>query len=138
MKTAIKKIFEQIVFYSTSGPTFEHSPKYNNKTKDLAFALEKKHFKAVRKNQIVYIGLQNKYKLFLNDERFQNRCSCECKYFIKHAICMHLVGYSNLFNLNLFGIRYSKPTKPTNFVQKTKKGRKPGRPKLGKALTKDD
>ena len=139
MKTAISKIFEQIVYYSTSGPEFDLMPKYNNKTKELAFSLEKNNFKAIRRNQIIYKGKQNKYKLFLNDERYHNRCSCECAYFIKHAVCMHLVGYSNLYNLNLFDIRYSKPIKPTNFVHKTKKGRKPGRPKLpGKALIKDD
>ena len=82
---------------------------------------------------------ESKYKITLNDDRFHNRCSCERKYFLKHAICMHLVGYSNLYNLNMFGVKYSKPINATNFVIKTKRGRpKGGRNKLmSKALCKD-
>ena len=127
MKLAINKIFEQIVFHSTSGPEFEIFPKYKKNTKELAFTLKKTQFKLIRKNVIVYTGTKNKHKLLLNDARFHSRCSCDCKYFITHGIRMHLVGYSNLFELNLFDIRYSKPIKPTNFVHKIKRSRIGGR-----------
>ena len=40
----------------------------------------------------------------------------DIKYFLKHAICMHLLAYSNFYNLELFGARYAKPITTNNFV----------------------
>ena len=52
---------------------------------------------------------------------------------------MHLVAYSNLFNIDLFDCRYSKPLKKINSVKKNKRGpKKGGREKYGKALDKAD
>ena len=78
----------------------------------------------------------SKHTLIINDDRYYNNCSCSCNYFIKSAVCKHLVALSILNNLNLFDKIYSKPIK---FVNKTKKGRKSGRKKLAeKALIRDE
>ena len=49
------------------------------------------------------------------------------------AVCGHLVAYSNLNDLNLFGKAYSKPVKPVleKFISRNKKGakKKVGAPK---------
>ena len=48
-------------------------------------------------------------------------------------MCAHLVAYSNLNDLNLFGKAYSKPVKPLveKFISRNKKGakKKVGAPK---------
>ena len=51
---------------------------------------------------------KSKYTFTFNDENYVNMCSCSCKYFLKHAVCMHLVAFSNFNNLDLFGNRYSR------------------------------
>ena len=102
----------------------------------------KSNFKKLRNNRIVYKsnykGTETMYYLTINDSDYLNRCSCDCKYFVKHAVCMHLVAYGNLFDYDLFEGRYSKKLKKVNFVKKNKKGaKKGGREKYGKALDKD-
>ena len=123
MKAAITAIFEQIVYYSTSYEEFARMPKYCEKTKELADRLIKSNFKTIRPNKITYTGTFNgkksKYVLTINDERYLNLCSCSCKFFTKHAVCMHLVAYSNFNNLDLFGNRYSKPISKKIFCQKS-------------------
>ncbi len=51
---------------------------------------------------------------------------------------MHLLAYSNFYNLELFGARYAKPLTANNFVTKNKRGPKTGNQKYGKALDKPD
>ena len=92
---------------------------------------------SVQKRRLRFSFKISKYKLTFEDKRYHNLCSCSCKYFLKHAICMHLVGYSNINGLNLFGDKYSKPDTRINFVHKTKKGRKPGRKLAEKALVRE-
>ncbi len=69
----------------------------------------------------------------VTDKNSDVLCSCTCKYFIKSAVCAHLVAYSNLNDLNLFGKAYSKPVKPLveKFISRNKKGakKKVGAPK---------
>lgn len=142
MKAAILAIFEQIVYYSTEDKIFEKIPKFNRHTRELADSLIKSNFKQIRKDRIIFTntfnGKKSKYTLTINDSKYLNNCSCECKYFVKHAVCMHLVAYSNLFNIDLFDSRYSKPLKNINFVKKNKRGaKKGGREKYGKALDKE-
>ena len=141
MKAAIQAIFEQIIYYSTEYHEFEKVPKFNRKTRELADCLIKSNFKQIRKDRIVFTntfeGKKSKYTITINDSNYLNKCSCECKYFVKHAVCMHLVAYSNLFNCDLFESRYSKPLKNVNFVKKNKRGpKKGGKEKYGKALDK--
>ena len=64
--------------------------------------------------------------------KYHNKYFCECPYFLKHAVCKHLVAYSNLYGLKLFDEKYFKLDKPSDkkFVTKNKKGPKTGRRKL--------
>ncbi len=41
-------------------------------------------------------------------------------FYFKEAVCMHLLGYSNIHELNLCGVEYSK--EPDTFATKMKKG----------------
>ena len=93
----------------------------------------KSNFTEIGANKIRCIGKNSTYILILNDKNSDVLCSCTCKYFIKSAVCAHLVAYSNLNDLNLFGKAYSKPVKPVleKFISKNKKGakKKVGAPK---------
>ena len=137
MKATINAIFEQIVYYSTEYSEFATIPKYNQTTKELADCLKAKNFKKFKNNRVIYEGVyegkKSKYTLTFKDDQFVNNCSCECRYFLKHAVCMHLVAFCNLNNMELFGSRYNKPIKNDNFVFKEKRGRR----KYGKALNKN-
>jgi len=52
--------------------------------------------------------------------------------FTKWALCKHIVAYSNLNSLDLYGARYRQPE---NFTQKTKRG---AHKKISKALVRDE
>ena len=140
MKQCLDELFEQIIYYSTEYPDFAKNPKFNRRTRELADQIAKKCFKVIRKDRIVYTntseGKTSKYNLTTNDNRYLNDCSCECSYFVKHAVCMHLVAYSNFFTLDLFVDKYSKPLKMINFVKTNKRCAKKGSEKYGKALDK--
>ena len=45
-----------------------------------------------------------------------NSCNCSCGIFTKEAVCMHLLGYSNVHELNICGEEYSK--EPDTFATK--------------------
>ena len=61
------------------------------------------------------------------------KCTCTCKYFIKDAICSHLVVLNKIYKLGWFGIKCSN--EPKDFIYKTKRGAKSKRFKLAeKAL----
>ena len=45
-----------------------------------------------------------------------NNCSCNYESFIKEAVCMHLLGYSTIHDLDLCGEAYS--TKPKTKLDK--------------------
>jgi len=133
MTSALKKIFKIIVYYSTEFSEFETKPKYNKKTKEVAALYTKSNFTEIRANKIRCTGKNSTYILILNDKNSDVLCSCTCKYFIKSAVCAHLLAYSNLNDLNLFGRAYSKPVKPVleKFISRNKKGakKKVGAPK---------
>ena len=83
----------------------------------------------MRKDKVCCNGRDSKHILLLNDKSALFKCSCSCKYFVKSAVCAHLVAYSSLNDLNLFDKRYYKE-KPKKFKSLTKRGRKKGgRPK---------
>ena len=143
MPSAIQKLMKIIVYYSTEFPEFESKPKYDKKTKEIANLYTRVNFKVIKSNKIRCTGKNSSYILILNDKNSDTLCSCTCKYFIKSAVCAHLVAYSNLNDLNLFGKAYSKPIKPIleKFICKNKRGAKKkinGRPKeLRKCLSRD-
>ena len=74
---------------------------------------------------------------FKNTKKYHLGYGCTCCFFVKSAICSHLVGYDLIAGLNLFKTTKSKPE---TFLNKQKKGRKPNaiKNKISKALEKDE
>ena len=100
MRSAMVKLKEVVLYYSTNKLEFLTQPKFCPKVKERSLTI-----------------IKNKY-------------SCECPFFLKYAVCKHLVAYSNLNNLKLFDEKYSvtisdKPIQKT-FLSKNKKGPKKG------------
>jgi hypothetical protein len=139
MKASCEKLFELITYYSTEYYEFEEKPKYDKKIRDVAAFYTKNCFTVVRKDKICCQGRDSKHIILLNDKSSFFKCSCTCKYFVKSAVCAHLVAYSSLNYLNLFDKRYYKE-KPKKFKPLTKRGRKKaGRPKKAEAaLVRDE
>ena len=111
------------------------------KARKLAESYSKANFKVARgnKNVVEYNGDSgSKYSLtFNNTKKYHLGFGCTCSFFVKSAICSHLVGYDLLTGLNLFNIKGRQET----FVPKMKKGPKKSnaiKNKIGKALQKDD
>ena len=118
--TICNKIFECIVEYSTSPENvFYSSPRFDPEVKEEAKLVDPKCFIKVGKNtkKIIYRGETSEYTVRLDDERCFKCCSCNCSSFIKWAICKHVVAYSNIQLLDLYGSRHRQPE---NFVRKLK------------------
>ena len=90
---AIRIIGDIIAHYSINFLIFENSPKFDKNVVDLASRLTKSNFTYVDRNNIVYKGVKNTFKLNLNNPSCFNKCCCNCETFMKQAVCMHLVGY---------------------------------------------
>ena len=77
------------------------------------------------KNFVEYNGTSgSRHRLsFKNEKVYHRGYGCTCSYFVKNAICSHLVGYDLVFGLNLFEIKGKSAT----FVNKNKTGRKSNR-----------
>ena len=135
----MRKIFELITYYSTEYCDFEEKPKYDKNIKNVAAFYTKNSFSVVRKDKICCQGRDSKHIILLNDKAAFFKCSCTCKYFVKSAVCAHLVAYSSLNGLNLFDKRYYKE-QARKFKPLTKRGRKRvGRPKNAEnALIRDE
>jgi hypothetical protein len=104
--------------------------KFDSKIKEHALRLTKKDFKEINKNKVKYNGEKYTYILDIKEKK------CTCKNYLKHAICHHLVAYSNLNDLNMFDLKYLD--KNSNFVKKIKRGAKSGKYKNAeKAYVKD-
>jgi hypothetical protein len=56
-------------------------------------------FTVVRKDKICCQGRDSKHIILLNDKSSFFKCSCTCMYFVKSAVCAHLVAYSSLNDL---------------------------------------
>lgn len=141
MRTALNKLFECITYYSTEYSEFKTIPGVKSKTKKLAESYSKANFKVARgnKNNVEYNGASgSKYSLtFNNTKKYHLGFGCTCPFFVKSAICSHLVGYDLIAGLNLFNIKGRQET----FVPKMKKGPKKSnaiKNKIGKALQKDE
>ena len=69
-----------------------------------------------------YTGFnETKYVIALNDPNCYANCSCSCGYFLKWAICHHVVAYSHCIEKNWYGMKYNLLEK---FQINTKKGAK--------------
>ena len=117
---ALAKLEEIILYYSNNCKKFECSPRFVKKTYSLAKTLTKDNFKVINKSSVSYIGVKNKFTLNINDNSAYKQYSCNCKYYMKDAICMHLVGYNWVKSKNLYK-NYSN--EPTKFAIRTKLGR---------------
>jgi len=115
----LSKLKEIVVYYSNIGEPFEKQPPFCEKALELAKGISKKQFKMQGRQLVIYNGSNTSFKIKLDNSSF----SCDCKYFIKGAVCKHTVAYSMLYELNWFGLKYSK--EPTKFACKAKRGRIP-------------
>ena len=68
-------------------------------------------------NKVKYNGSKESLALDISEN-----CSCSCRQFLKHRVCIHLVAYANYFNKKLYGGVYCK--KATVFDYKAKRGAK--------------
>ncbi len=97
--TACNKIFECIVEYSTSAENvFHFVPRFDKSVKERALVVDPKCFIRTGKcnMKVIYKGESSQYTIRLDDERCYKNCSCNCVFFIKWAICKHVVAYSNV------------------------------------------
>jgi hypothetical protein len=142
MYVACLKIFDCIGDYSNKADErnhFHESPEYDESVRKYADYIAKTSFKktGLYSKKVIYKGTESTFEINLDDGRCYKRCSCNCSYFIKWAICSHVVAYSNSVGLDLYGSKYRRPK---SFVKKAKKGapKKSGRyPKASKALVRD-
>jgi hypothetical protein len=91
--SAINIIEEIITYYSTHGLNFSVAPRYNCKLKTQALKLDKSKsiYTKNNKNRASYVGKNNKHGINLKDKTAYKYHSCNCKGYLKFAICMHLV-----------------------------------------------
>ena len=124
--SAINIIEEIITYYSTHGHNFSVAPRYNYKLKTQALKLDKSKFIYTKnnKNRVSYVGKNNKHEINLKDKTAYKYHSCNCKGYLKFAICMHLVAFSNNFNLDLYDPKYKADQEEEKFEYKSKRGRR--------------
>lgn len=99
---------------------FNGTPKYSEELNRLANQKTKKDF--------IYAGdglykIKSKvtkefYKISIRKKK------CNCKSYLKKAICIHSLAYSNLYDLSWFGSKFTG--KPKVFFTKNKRGAKTG------------
>ena len=70
------------------------------------------------KRVVEYRGSKSKHTLTFDDKYHAGYC-CTCAYFVKQAVCSHIVGYDLLNQLGIFNLRIHKPD--NNFVVLNKK-----------------
>jgi len=139
MRTALTKLIECIVYYSTEFSEFKIQPLIKPNVLKLARGYSKDNYKIVRRNKnlVEYNGLSgSKYSLMFNSKNYHLGFGCSCPFFVKSAICSHIVGYDLVAELGIFEIE----SDPKTFVMKTKRGRKKSNAvvnKIGKALEKE-
>ena len=126
MKPSCEKNFEIIVYYSTEYHEFEEKPKYSKLTREVSAYYTKASFEQIRQHRISCRGRYSKHILLLKDKASISGVSCTCKYFVKSAVCAHLVAYSNINGLDLFDKRCTKKDKPKKSEALNKRGRKKG------------
>jgi len=119
---AIDKLDEIILYYSNDDKVFTRQPKFIKKSYELALTLNETNFLAISKSKVIYTGKNHTYKLNLNDENNYKKCSCNCNFFLKDGICMHLIAYCWLKNKNCF-LKYPNPNLDSELATLNKRGR---------------
>ena len=123
---AVQKIGAIIRHYSIKKTVFHLIPKYDHKLNSLALKYKKKQFTGFKKVSIIedgrchYIDIESR--------------SCDCKFFMKKAICVHTLGFSHSYELDWYSPEFD--SRSTEFIYKTKKGAPKGcrEKKMKKAL----
>ena len=133
MKGAIEAIAKCITFNSENAKEIETNPKINRRLICKASSIPKSRFTRINKTKVKYESDDSEF--FLN---FKKEPSCQCYSFLKKAICVHLVSYSYLNELNWYGSKVNKAIdNQRNFIPKIKRGAKSGAyRKAEKALVK--
>ena len=107
---AITKFEAIVTYYSNNAKKFSFSPRFVKKSHELASNLTKRNYKfSANKNSVKYTGVKNQYVIKLNNENAYKNCSCNCIFYMKDAICMHLIGYSWIFNKKHYRIYSNEP-----------------------------
>ncbi len=124
------KLEDVIKYYSSNDIEFHRYPKFVEAYQKKASLKTIKDFIPTGKKIFKLLSSVKKWgDHIINVEKK----SCSCPLYLKRAICIHSLAYSNLLKLNWFGSSYSG--KSTQFFTKTKRGRKAGaEKKAAKAL----
>ena len=117
-------------------------PRYDKDLKERAKAIDFSCFIKVggkkSPKSYIYRGPTSQYEIKLDDQRCFKSISCSCPYFIKWAICKHLIAYSNMTMLDLFGSKYRQPDRFVRIIKKGAPVNRTGRyPKNQKALVRE-
>ena len=129
--TLLDKFKTIVIVESGSTIDFSYLPAFKPKLKEkLNLISEFKFCKTNETNKVKYNGSKETLLLDISEN-----CSCSCRQYLKHRVCIHLVAYANYFNKKLYGGVYCK--KATVFDYKAKRGAKGKRyNKAEKALVK--
>lgn len=118
---ALAIICDEIIPYlGDNCKKFRSSPRYSASTEKLALKLTKNNFKKKNNDVYSYNGVNNNYTLKFNLPKYYKSCFCDCCFFMKDGVCMHLVAFSWLYEKNLY-TNYSNKSK--TFAICTKRGR---------------
>ena len=125
---AVQKITR---YYSIKEPMFNLIPKHDIKLNALALKYRKKQFTTGSKKVSIFEAGRCHYIDI-------KRKSCDCKIFLKRAICVHTLGFSHSYELDWYSPVYD--SRATEFSYKTKKGAPKGcrEKKIKKALQRCD
>ena len=113
---SVNVIKDIITYYSTNKEEFCCYPRFNQKTHERG-----KHYMAAKykKNGVFQVSVMDKYII-----NIQNR-KCSCRWFLKNAVCEHILGYCYKTKYDQecwFGPKYTG--EPTNFAFNVKRGAK--------------
>ena len=100
--------------YSIKEPVFNLIPKHDIKFNALTLKYRKKKFKTGFKKVSIIEAGRNHY---IDIERK----SCDCKIFLKKAICVHTLGFSHSYELDWYSLVFD--SRATEFSYKTKQKR---------------
>ena len=116
---------DMIVYYSTHKNEFKTTPKFNNETHNIGKKCALDSYKTIDRYTVNY------------DEKYvinHRKKVCNCRYFLKNAVCSHILGYmyKKFGQESWFGEKYS--IKATDFNYHMNRGGtiKLGRYKLSK------
>jgi hypothetical protein len=108
---SINVIVDMIVYYSTHTQIFNTTARFNKKVHLLAKELASGKYTKLDKYTVVHA---DKYHINLKTK------SCNCRYFLKHAVCSHILGYmyKKYENATWFDEKYT--IRETTYVLKIK------------------